>query len=163
MGTYAAEYMSGTTFIAASVVGMVVIGFAVIPRVIARTGGDAKKREKERCLVHSIVCTELGLGLCSIASLNPSLSVGLALLYVPPFLFWLRKRESLVFNVTQKIVVGVLIQPAVLMCIFGGGLGSAGGVVDEMRFNSVVFGSWVWGLWAWVCAVVMGAQVLVVM
>jgi hypothetical protein len=114
--------------------------------------------EKERALLHCFVVTELGLGLCSIASLNPSLSAVLALAYFPSFLFWLRKRERFSMGwVMQMCVVGVFIQPNVIVWALGG----SGEWVENARFGEAFYGEWLWGIFGWVWAVVCGAQVLV--
>ena len=137
---------------------------------------DEKRVIKERLLLHSFICTELGLGFCSIASLNPSLSAGLALTFVPAVLVFLHKRSAALARAVQGLVVGVLMQPSMLLlglvallCVCGrpgwgddaGILHMAGREINKVRFDYDMFGHWVWPLFIWVYAVVMGAQVLI--
>lgn len=130
-----------------------------------------RARRKESLLLHSMTCTELGLGFCSIASLNPSLSVGMALVFVPVFLLFLGGRGAGVTGALRWVLFGVVMQPSVLLCMimmlmqhggFSGVLGGAGSAIEEARFNWAVFGAWIWPLFLWVYSVVIQAQVIVV-
>lgn len=112
-------------------------------------------------LLKSILCTEMGLGLLSISTLNPSLSMILSAWCVPVFSFC---------GYTERVYKRVLMNIGVLMCfpavILGGFVGLFGGDFGEVvvlaQNNWVVFGGW---LFPFVCCfywpVVMGLCVVV--
>lgn len=135
---------------------MALVSFA-LTQVVAQS---LKGNEKERSLLHSFLCSELGLGLALIATLNPSLSAFLSLAVVPPALLFLApfKRSSLLWFIQQSVIC--LIQPPTLLLLIYG-IQFAGSKVDDLRFEFQVFGAWLWPLFLWLSSVAMGAQILV--
>lgn len=147
---------TGSPFILASCAISIVTGKFIVPFVVSTIHSQRNPTpaqiERETLLLAAITSTELGLGLCSISTLNPSLSLALAVPSVPVFLI-LFPGKSRLLNILQEVLL-VLLNPIILFAIVVGIQGvepisAASRLVEDAVFNFGMYGAWIFPISCW--------------
>jgi len=164
--------MSGENFIIVSTILSLIFGKLAIPKLVniiaSPNSFSAIRKQKESALLNSLICTELGLGLCSISTLNPSLSLALAIPSVPVLLS-LDKSSKMMLDLLLVLLypcvllsAGIYIWGVIVHGDVAGQLAieSVGRLVDRAIFESGMHGAWLYPVSCWFQSCVIAAQVL---
>lgn len=142
-------------------------GIILIPQILAphlttkaTTTPIKNNHQQDWRLLKSLLSIELGFGLVSIATLNPSLSVFLAVPTTPILMLIATHSSSTLVRIIKTLIVGCVCSPPLLVllaCIAESLLLSGGGdglvssslatsvtIIDGAIYNWNVFGAWLY-------------------